>query len=198
MMKLSRELEKNVLMAVLAILIMLIIYRIVTTEKPKTAPLAFPRGYVAHSSVRQDRAKSSSDNDSLNILIAKRGGKFPGVLRDIFTLEILTPRPKPAPLVLAPPIPEAQRTPEEIAAEQSRAELLKFRFLGYLTDRDRTLFLSREGELFIVKSGDRLLKSYQVKEAGKDYVLLVDTMTNVEVRVELSGSEPQQSVQQHQ
>ena len=39
-----------------------------------------------------------------------------------------------------------------------------------------------------MKSGDTILKNYRVKETGKDYVILLDTVTRVEVRVELSGS----------
>jgi hypothetical protein len=39
-----------------------------------------------------------------------------------------------------------------------------------------------------VKSGDTILKNYQVKTVGKDHVVLFDTITKVEVRVELTGS----------
>jgi hypothetical protein len=42
-----------------------------------------------------------------------------------------------------------------------------------------------------VKSGDKLLSSYKVKEASKDYVVLLDTVTHVEVRIEMSGGEAQ-------
>jgi hypothetical protein len=101
------------------------------------------------------------------------------------------PKPLPvAPVAPAPPqVPE--KTPEEIAAELAKADLSKFRFLGYLTDKDRSLFLSKDGETFIVKSGDRVLKNYKIKDAGKDYVILLDTVTHVEVRIELSGSGPE-------
>ncbi|MDA8422253.1 MAG: hypothetical protein M0Z89_02850, partial [Nitrospiraceae bacterium] len=37
--------------------------------------------------------------------------------------------------------------------------------------------------------GEQLLKNYKVKEANKDYVVLLDTVTRVEVRVDLSGGE---------
>jgi hypothetical protein len=103
------------------------------------------------------------------------------------------PKPQPAPVIAPPPPPPAVpvKTPEQIAAENARADLSRFRFLGYLTSKDNTFFLSKDGETFIVKTGDKLLASYQVKEAGKDYVILLDTATRVEVRVELSGGEPQ-------
>lgn len=196
MMKLSQEQEKKILAGVLALLVLLVVYRAVTAEKPKTAPLVFQRGSVAHSAVRQGLASQESGADPLSALLAKREEKFPGIARDIFRMENPAPKPKPkAPPVVVAPLPPSppQKTPEEIAADISRADLAKFRFLGYLTEKDNSLFLSKDGELFIVKSGDRILKTYQVKEASKDYVVLLDTATRVEVRVDLSGGEPQQA-----
>jgi hypothetical protein len=190
MPKLSQEQEKKMLAAVLAVLVLLIIYRVVAADKPRTAPLVYAPGAVARSIIRQ--ADTASNADPLNVFLASREGKYPGVTRDIFRMENPMPKPKPKPVIAAPPPPPPvpQRTPQEIAADVARADLIKFRFLGYLTDKDKTLFLSKDGELFIVKSGGRLLKSYQVKEATKDYIVLVDTTTQVSVRIDLSGAEP--------
>ncbi len=195
MMKVSQEQEKKILAGVLALLVLLVVYRAMTAEKPKTAPLVFQRGSVARSAVRQGLASRASGADPLSALLAKREEKFPGVARDIFRMENPAPKAKPKapPVVVAPlPPPLPMKTPEEIAADLSRADLARFRFLGYLTEKDNSLFLSKDGELFVVKSGDRILKTYQVKEASKDYVVLLDTATRVEVRVDLSGGEPQQ------
>jgi cell division septation protein DedD len=139
----------------------------------------------------------------LNVFLERRGEKFPGVTRDIFRM-VNPPKPKPA----TPPPPVHVKTPEELAAEAAQAaanaanaaaqaaaeaariDLSKFSFLGYLTDKDNTLFLSKEGQLFIVKSGGLVLGNYKVKEAGKDSVVLLDTVTRVEVRIYLSGGAP--------
>ncbi len=197
MLKLSQEQEKKVLIGVLATLLLLVVYRAVTAEKPKTAPLVYQQGAVANSSVRQGLAFQASRADPLAALLAKREEKFPGISRDIFRMENPAPPPKQkkAPPVVAPPPPPPvpQKTPEEIAADLSRADLSKFRFLGYLTEKDNSLFLTKDGELFIVKIGERILKTYQVKEASKDSVILLDTATRVEVRVDLSGGETQQT-----
>jgi hypothetical protein len=196
MMKLGPEKEKKALAVLSAVLTLLIVYRIATSEKPRTAPLAYPRGSVARSPVREGLMTASPASDPLNVILVKRQEKFPGVSRDIFRMENPAPKPKPQPVIVAlptptlpPPVPE--KTPEQIAAENARADLAKFRFLGYLTSKENTLFLSKDGELFIVKTGDNLLTSYKVKEAGKDFVVLLDTATHVEVRVELSGGESQ-------
>lgn len=204
MMKLGPEQEKKALAALAAVLALLIVYRVATSEKPKTAPLVYPRGSVARSLVREGLTAVSPGADSLNVILARRQEKFPGVSRDIFRMENPAPKPKPAPVIAPPPPPPPPPppTPEQIAAEKARlaaeaarADLSRFRFLGYLTSKDNMLFLSKDGETFIVRSGDKLLASYQVKEAGKDYVILLDTATRVEVRVELSGSEGAQPPQ---
>lgn len=198
-MTLTQEQQKKLLAGLLAALALLVVYRITTAEKPKTAPLTYGRGAVATSSVRTGIQSPASGADPLQVFLVRREEKFPGVIRDIFRMENPAPRPKPkpAPAAVAPVLPTAPvKTPEEIAADASRLDLSKFRFLGYLTDKDSTLFLSKDGELFLVRSGDTVLKNYQVKEAGKDYVILFDTATRVEVRVELTGGADQAAQQQ--
>jgi hypothetical protein len=203
-MTFTQERQKKVLVALTAVLALLIIYRILTAEKPKTAPLTYQRGAVASSPVRQGVSSRAGSADPLNMFLERRGEKFPGVSRDIFRMANPAPKPKTGTL---PPV--HVKTPEELAAEAAqaaadaakaavqaaadaaRADLLKFRFLGYLTDKDSNkLFLSKDGELFIVKSGDQVLKNYKVKEAGKDSVVLLDTITRVEVRINLSDGKP--------
>jgi len=189
MMNITQQQEMKMLIAALAVLGGLVAYRLATVDTPKTAPLAFPPGSVSSSAVRRGLAASTSDA-ALNVFLARRVEQFPGVLRDIFRMENPAPRTMPAPVPVPPsPAPgPPQRTAEEIAADLSRAELAKFRFLGYLTEKDSTLFLSKDGELFIVRSSERFLRNYQVKQATAEYVVLLDTATNMERRIALSGS----------
>jgi len=198
-MAFSRQQEKKFLIGLLAVFAAITAYRVLTDEQPRTAPLTYARGAIASSPVRPGLSSRAAGTDLLGVFLAQRGEKFPGVARDIFRMEnpAPKPRPKPTPLTaVTPTVPPAPvKTPEELAQDLARADLSKFRFLGYLTDRDKTLFLSKDGENFIVRNGDKVLKTYQVKEAGKDYVVLFDTATRVEVRVELSGSGPEQAPQ---
>jgi hypothetical protein len=195
-MTLTPENQKKLLAGLLALLMILIGYRVLTAGKPRTAPLIYVRGAVATTSVRGGGQSPSSAPDPLLLFLVRREEKYPGMVRDFFRMENPTNRIKPViktaptPTVPAsPPVPE--KTPEEIAAEAARADLSKFRFLGYLTEKDSSLFLSKDGELFIVRSGESVLKNYRVKEAGKEHVVLQDTVTRVEVRVELSGGADQ-------
>lgn len=197
-MSLTSEQQKKTLGALLAVLTALVLYRMMTVEEPKTAPLVYTRGSVATSPVRQGLSSRAGGADPLSVFLERREERFPGVDRDIFRMENPVVRPpKPvsqvaaAPTPTIPPVPE--KTPEQIAEDAARLDLSRFRFLGYLTDKDNTLFLSKDGELFMVKSGDNVLKSYRIKEATKDYVVLLDTITRAEVRVELSGGEPPQA-----
>jgi hypothetical protein len=198
-MAFSKQQQKLVLSVLVVVLLLAIGYRFVTDEKPKTAPLTYARGAVATAPVRRGLASSPAASDPLTVFFARRQEPFPGVNRDLFRMENPAPKRKPAPVapVVPPPPAVPEKTPEEIAAEAAKADLSKFRFLGYLTDGDRSLFLSKDGETFIVKSGDRVLRNYTIKDAGKDYVILLDTVTLVEVRIELSGSGPESAAPTH-
>ncbi len=190
--------EKQLLVALLAALTLLVLYRVLTAPKPRTAPLTYRRGAVATSPVRQNM-HAAGRVDPLETFLLRREEKYPGVRRDLFRMENPAPRPKPKPKPKPVPVsvttptvpPPPVKTPEELAAEAAKTDLAKFRFLGYLTDQDSSLFLSKDGELFIVKNGDPVLGTYRVKEAGKDYVVLRDSATGVERRIMLSGGDEQ-------
>jgi len=213
-MKLTQARQTSVLIVLVVVLVLLIGYRIITDEKPRTAPLTYQRGAIASSPVRQGLSTRRAGVDPLNAFLERRGEKYPGVGRDIFRMEnpVLKPKRVVSKITATPPV--HVKTPEEIAADAAqaaaqavqavadaaRADLNKFKYLGYLTEKDNTLFLSKEGELFIVKRGDTILKSYKVKEVSKNYVVLLDTVTGVEVQLELSGADlaTQQQQQQQQ
>jgi len=215
-MKLTKAQQQIVLVALVALLVLINGYFYLNGEKPKTAPLTYTRGAIAVSPVRQGASSQRAGADPLNVFLERRREKFPDVVRDIFRMEDPAPKPKAPPKQVAPPV--HVKTPEEIAAEAvqaateaakaaadaaaqaARADLMKFQLLGYLTDKESTLFLSKEGELFTVKKGSKLLKSYMVKEASKNYVILLDTITGVEVQLDLPGGEisPPQEPQKRQ
>jgi hypothetical protein len=199
---LTKEYQKKTLTALIAVLILLNGYYYLTREEPKTVSLAYPRGVTASSPVRHGLQTRTRGADPLSLFIERQGQSYPGVSRDIFRMERPTVRPvtRPVPTVPAAPLPTAppERSPEEIAADLARADLAKFRYLGYLTEKDNTLFLSKDGELFIVKVGEMVLSTYKVKDANKDAVVLLDTITSVERRVELAGDGIQQTPQQQQ
>jgi len=207
-MMLSKAQQKIVLIVLVALIVLINGYFYLTGEKPKTAPLTYERGAVAVAPVRQGLSSRMAGADPLNVFLERRREKFPNVVRDIFRMENPVPKPKISSKPVAPPV--IVKTPEEIAAEAAqaaaaaakaaaeaaaqaaRADLMKFQFAGYLTDKESTVFLSKEGELFIVKKGSKLIKSYKVKDMGKNYVILLDTVTGVEVQLDLPGADMSQ------
>jgi len=195
-MALTTQQEKKIAVALFAVLAALVLYRMVSVEEQKTAPLTFTQGMKVSSPVRRGIALPGGSSDPLLVFLERRIEKYPGVARDLFRMGSTSGEANRRPALITQPITTVStptstipvKSPEEIAADAARADLSRFRFLGYLTDKDSSLFLSKDGELFIVKSGDTLLKNYQVKAVGKDHVVLFDTITKVEVRVELTGS----------
>ena len=195
-MVLTTQQEKKIAVVLFAVLAALVLYRMVSVEENKTAPLTYTQGMKVSSPVRKGIATPGGASDPLLVFLERRIEKYPGVTRDLFRMGGTGGQVKKKPALITMPVATVTiptstipvKTPEEIAADMARVDLSRFRFLGYLTDKDSSLFLSKDGELFIVKSGDTMLKRYQVKAAGKDHVVLFDTITKVEVRVELTGS----------
>lgn len=197
-MALSKQQEKKLFLALIAVLAVLILYRTFSGEERRTAPLAYAPGMKVSSPVRRGLQQPGTGQDALTVFLARRVERYPGVARDLF--RVSRPAPPPpvkhepvAPPVTVPTVTIPEKTAEQIAAETARADLSSFRFLGYVAEKDSSkessLFLSRNGELFIAKSGDTLLKNYKIKSAGKDHVILYDTVTKVEVRVDLTGGD---------
>ncbi len=193
LMTLTKKQQIILLVALVAILIALRAYQAMIEEKPQTAQLVYTSGMKVKSPVRRGLQQPGEGQDVLSVFLARRVEHYPGVSRDLFRVSAPKPKPivKPQPVIVAQPTMTGPppKSPEEIAAEIARADLSTFRFLGYLTDKDSSLFLSKDGELFIAKSGDTLLKNYRIKSAGKDHVILYDAATKVEVRVDLTGSD---------
>lgn len=195
-MTLTPQQQKKLLIGLLAALVLLIAYRSVTGDSPKkTAPLTYTRGMAATSSVRTGVQSSAAAADPVQLFLVQRETRYPGVARDVFRMENpVAPKLKPKPVVVSAPTPTAPPpppppTPEEIAAAAAKADLAKFRFIGYLTEtKDNSLFLQKDGEVYIVRSGGTVANRYRVKDAGKDFVVLADPATKVEMKVNLSGS----------
>jgi hypothetical protein len=199
-MTLTPEKQKCLLIALGCVLALLLVYRFVTYEQPKTASLTYTRGAIAISSVRPGVSSQTTAADPLNAFLLRKEERYSGVSRDIFRMQNAAPKPKRTlasggtPTVPLVPI----KTPEELAAELARTDLAQYKFLGSMTALESSVLLSDGRETFIVKKGAIVKKSYMVKETAKEYVVLLDTVSRVEVMVMLSGGEQnlQQQTQQ--
>jgi hypothetical protein len=183
-MALAKSQEITVLAVLVTALVALSVYQRVSHEAPRTQPLTYTCGMKASAPVRRGISAFGAVADPLAVIVERRAEAYPGVMRDIFRMSVPEPAGKPKPVgahtatIITQPVSTVPgKTTAEVAADLARADLSTFRFLGYLTDKDSSLFLSKEGELFIVKSGDTGPKNYQIKTVGKDHVVLHDTVT---------------------
>jgi hypothetical protein len=99
--------------------------------------------------------------------------------------------PPPPPPIPAGPTPEelaamAERQQRELLARQAREQMAQYRYLGY-ADRDghQQAFLGKGTEIYILQRGDRLDGKFLVAVIDPTVVVLRESVTNLEARIEM-------------
>jgi len=150
--------QKQILFALLVILVLALVYAF--WSSPEQERVVTSSGMDA---VAENRRQAGSENRTVSTqtiqldLLDFEKRKYGGYTRDIFNFRRPKPKksqpvvePKP---VVQPVIPKP--TPVIDTAAQIRQQLARFTFLGFLLkDNQRTVFLSKRDELFLVKKGD--------------------------------------------
>jgi len=124
--------------------------------------------------------KGRDDNKLHLELLDREMPRFSGfrrnIFRPIFSNEIkLASIPKkslkPAPFTPPPPPPPpVEKTPAQIAME----EVGQFAFLGYLQKENRrTVFLTKNNEITLVKKGDKIVGKYEVADITENMMTIV-------------------------
>lgn len=112
-------------------------------------------------------------------LLDRSASPYPGVRRDLFYSAPPAPlfvapakvEPLPPPPPVEPPPPPPGPTREEVVAR----ELARFKFLGFVKkEEQKTIFLGFEGDLFLVRQGDRF---------GRNREFLVTALTASELKI---------------
>jgi len=183
-----RSNQKLFLAVLVVIWVILIAYRIMSPEEPKRVPLTYRPGQnISKVEVKgKEHLDLALKLELLNIKSPPPGKEFKNLF---LPLHYEPPRSaSPPPLTPPPPPPPPPPSPEEIAAQRARGELSQFRYLGYLNRADREqAFLSRGNDLFIVKRGEAITGTYQLKEVNNNFAVIQDTATKVEITLALSG-----------
>jgi hypothetical protein len=170
--------QKKVLLMLLAGLALAVLYALWTAPRPQQAPAKSP----AERSQKASAPQKGSEFQVHLQLMSRERQSYGGFRRNIFAplyRETLSP-PVVAKAVPAPP-PPPQPVPEEVEEpeEDTRRELARFTFLGFLKkDEVKSIFLSSGGEIFVVKSGDRF---------GRDFVVAALSNNNLQIR---QGNDP--------
>ena len=151
--------QKTFLLILLLLFAAALIFSFYRAPRQKTvAKLKFAPGSVAET--RKTGALAKTDAKKLNLeLLDKTLPRASGFKRNIFwlssyeTKKKLTLPPPPPPPPLPSPPPPLPPSPVQIA----KNEMAKFTFLGFLLkDSRKTIFLSKDQEIFVVKKGDKI------------------------------------------
>lgn len=149
-------------------------------------------------------APPKADDKKLHLsLLDNVPPRFSGFRRNIFQPlfheEVKAPSlPLPAPPVRSslpkppPPPPAALSTPP--AAPQPtplQQEMAKFTFLGFLKkDNRKTIFLSSNNEIFLVKKGDKIAGKYDVTNITDDALTITVMADGSEIIIPLVENKP--------
>jgi len=181
-MKNRQDYFKLLLVALFGVWVVIAVYQWGTPEKQKRVPLTYTRDGKA---IRTSTKEGGAMTLHLDLLEKSREVKWDkpkNIFRPIKIYKTTT-------TTTLPPIPEVYLpTPEEIAAEKARQDLSRFKVLGFLDKGGhQEVFLSKDGELFIVRQGDMIQNRYRLKalynESNREGVILLDPNTNVEVTI---------------
>jgi hypothetical protein len=152
------------------------------------------KGAKSSRNARDTKGKPSAERLHLDLL-ATTSESFPGAGRDIFRFHGGWSPAVEVPVAVAPPVQEVAPPPPPpppTAEQLLREKVNRFTFLGYLEKGGvRTVFLSGDGEISLVKAGDHFGKGNElVAREVSDRELVVGAAGVAEVvRVQLVENE---------
>lgn len=181
--------RQKLLLAILLILFALAVLSIFwrTPSQKRVATLKYQKGSVAER--MRTQASALGDDKKVHLELLDKGkGRFAGFRRNIFR-PIFREEGKPSAFIperpslpVAPPQisrPAPPLLPPEPQPTPLQRDMAQFTFLGFLKKEGvKTIFLSKDNEIFLVKKGDRI--------AGK-YTASVITEEALTIRVEDGG-----------
>jgi hypothetical protein len=152
--------QKKTLMILLALLLLAIGYAYLSMpDQQRVAPEVRPE-----SGVTTTGKKRPMDKKQLRVdLLEKAPTRYKGADRDIFNYAKVKTAPAPKPKPTPPPVVKPVQPPP-VVNQVVRQQLARFTFLGFLVkDGERTVFLSRGEELFLVQEGAQFGDDNQFK-----------------------------------
>jgi hypothetical protein len=102
----------------------------------------------------------------------------------------IKPPPIP-PVAVAPPAPVVVPPPVVAQPETLQNTLARFVFLGYLKkDNRKTIFLSKDKEIILVRKGDKFAGRYEAKSVTDQALTIVATDSGEEIIIPLLENQP--------
>jgi hypothetical protein len=211
--------QKLALFILLIVLVLAVVWSFMSVPRQKTvstlkyAPgqkrLAVPAttstATTAVSTVQQTSAPAAAGDERavrMDLLEREQPG-FKGYRRNIFKpifideimmmkhrAVAIKPPPIP-PVVVAPPAPVVVPPPVVAQPETLQNTLARFVFLGYLKkDNRKTIFLSKDKEIILVRKGDKFAGRYEAKSVTDQALTIVATDSGEEIIIPLLENQP--------
>lgn len=158
--------------------------------------LKYTTGMTADAS----RAGKAPDEKKLHLeLLDKELPRFSGfqrnIFRPIFTVETkpsLFPTKLVKPVLPVPPPPPPIPPPVALSpAQRAMEDVARFTFIGFLKKENRKIiFLSRDGEIILVKKGDKIAGKYEVASISDEALTISLPATGEQIIVPLMENRP--------
>ena len=192
--------QKVILSAVLALFAIALVYSFTHQPSLKTvATLKYTTGTTADASRQANKVQ---DDYKLHLeLLDRELPRFSGFRRNIFqpifhdainTTQVVG---KPTLPIPPPPMPAPAPLPPPVAAPPPReSELVRFTFLGFLQqDNRKTVFLSRDKEIVLVKKGDKIAGKYEVANITNEALTINLLASGEQIVIPLVENKPLRS-----
>jgi hypothetical protein len=169
--------------------------------KTQAAAKSAAAGPAANPEKQASAPAASGDERSLRMdLLERELSGFKGYRRNIFKpiftdeiklmkLKAVAIKPPSLPPVVAPP-PKVE-PPPVAQPETLQSTLARFVFLGYLKkDNRKTIFLSKDKDIILVRKGDRFAGRYEAKSITDQALTIVATDSGEEIIIPLLENQP--------
>ncbi|ABQ26118.1 hypothetical protein [Geotalea uraniireducens] len=195
--------QKMILAILLVLLVLAIIYSFARQPRPKRAKsLKYTPGVAAVSSRPTSNATGAvrADDKKLHLeLLDKEFPHFSGFRRNIFKpifheemkLPLATSSPSVRPTLPVPPPPPSPSLPpplpqQIVEATPIQRDMARFTFLGFLKkDNKKTIFLSSDKEIYLVKKGDTIAGKYEVSNLTEEALTIHPLIDGGEIIIPL-------------
>lgn len=185
--------------------------QVATAPRPTATPAPKPTVAAVATPVSPSaagRPATATDDRFLHIeLLNQNQNGFKGYRRNIFKPVFIdevkammrkaaAPKPLPLPPVAVPkveppPAAKVEQAPVAGQADVLKATLARFVFLGYVKkDNRKTIFLSKDKEIILVRKGDKFAGKYEAKNLTDQALTIVATDTGDETVIPLIENQP--------
>jgi len=204
--------QKLALFILLIVLVLAVVWSFMTVPRQKTVKtLKFAPGQkqaavtatpAVNAAAKTAAPAAAGDERTLRLdLLEREQSGFKGYRRNIFKpiftddfmlmkqkAVAIKPPPLPPVAVVQPPVvvPPPVAQPETL-----QNTLARFVFLGYLKkDNRKTIFLSKDKEIILVRKGDKFAGRYEAKSVTDQALTIVATDTGGEIIIPLIENQP--------